>query len=364
MTSMTSSGELYARLQLHATPHIGPQRFKTLLKHFGSAAGALAQRGQWPQLGISLPRPDARQSHRLEQQVEAALRWHEQPGNHIVLHDNQAYPALLSETHSAPGLLFVQGNLAALDSVQLAIVGSRNCSPTNKKIASNFAATMATAGCTITSGMASGIDTAAHQGALRACGLTIAVVGTGLAKTYPASNRQLQEQILHNNGCLVSEYMLDEGPLAANFPRRNRIISGLALGVLVVEAGTASGSLISARYAMEQNREVFAIPGSIHYPGSRGCHQLIREGATLVETVDDIMEQWQNWLLPSPVADTASAPVPQCPILQLLQQCPANNDQLSQQLQIGIPELMQQLTMLEINGSIYSKAGLWHYLAP
>lgn len=362
MTTSISPQELHARLSLHASHSIGPQRFQMLLKHFGSAQAAMEHQSQWHQFGI--PAQSSQHQQQAQRQVEQALDWSQQPGNHILLHDSAEYPALLSEIHSAPNLLFVRGNLAALSSVQLAIVGSRSCSPANSKTASDFAKVMAAAGCTITSGLASGIDTAAHQGALKGAGITIAVVGTGLNKTYPASNRQLQEQILANRGCLVSEFFLDVGPTAANFPRRNRIISGLSLGVLVVEASTASGSLISARYAMEQNREVFAIPGSIHYPGSRGCHQLIRDGATLVETVDDILAQWQHWLhqpqQPTPTIEQA----PACPIVRLLQHAPASNDELSQQLQLPIPELMQQLTMLEISGTIYSKAGLWHYLAP
>ncbi len=356
--------ELQARLELHSCPNIGPQRFELLFQHFGNAQAAMANQSQWQQLGISQHKAQDNTETRRQQQVEQAIRWSEQPGNYILLHDSPAYPALLSEIHSAPRLLFVRGNLAALGSVQLAVVGSRNCSRSNQQTAHSFAKTMAAAGCSITSGLAGGIDTAAHQGALAGNGTTIAVVGTGLNRVYPAGNRQLQEEILANNGTLVSEYFLDTGPIASNFPQRNRIISGLSLGVLVVEAGTSSGSLISARFAMEQNREVFAIPGSIHYPGSRGCHQLIRDGATLVETVDDIISQWQNWLLPTPQQPAQPEPDSSCPVLQILQNRPASTDELSLDLQTGVAQLLPQLTELEISGSIYNKAGLWHYLAP
>lgn len=364
MAQDISARELHARLCLHATPQIGPQRFQLLLNHFSSAEAALAaSTSAWLQLGLPEQCKTLSQGNEVLQKAEAALKWAENPLHHLILHDSLDYPALLSETHAAPTVLFVEGNPKALAMPQLAIVGSRNANPTNKQTAYHFAKTLAAAGCAITSGLASGIDTAAHQGALKAGGCTLAVVGTGLWHTYPKSNHALREQIAQSSGALVSEFCLDVSPVAANFPKRNRIISGLSLGVLVVEAGLASGSLITARYAAEQNRDVFAIPGSIHYPGSKGCHQLLRDGAVLVECVQDILGAWQHWLS-TPIHDSEPKPAETapCALLALLQGKPMNNDELAQQLQLGMPNVLQQLTELELDGKIYTKAGLWHYL--
>lgn len=364
MTQDVSANELHARLCLHATPQIGPQRFQLLLNYFSSAEAALsASNSVWQQLGLPEQCKRLSQSKEVLQQAETALTWAEHPLHHLILHDGVDYPALLSETHAAPAVLFVEGNPKALAMPQLAIVGSRNANPTNKQTAYHFAKTLAAAGCAITSGLASGIDTAAHQGALKANGCTLAVVGTGLRHTYPKSNQALREQIANSNGALISEFCLDTPPVAANFPKRNRIISGLSLGVLVVEASLASGSLITARYAAEQNRDVFAIPGSIHYPGSKGCHQLLRDGAILVECVQDILNAWQHWLSPPMPNQEPSLPKTEpCALLALLKSKPMNNDELAQLLQLPMSSVLQQLTELELEGEIYTNAGLWHYL--
>jgi DNA processing protein len=222
--------------------------------------------------------------------AEKDLAWCEKNNCHIISIFDERYPILLKETHGAPAVLFVQGDLSSLNKPQLAIVGSRNPTTAGKELAEQFAQQLIHSGLLITSGFAIGIDTAAHQGALSAGGQTLAVCGTGLKTIYPASNRKLAEAI-KANGALISEFLPDEPANALNFPRRNRIISGLSLGVLVVEAALRSGSLITAHYAGEQGREVFSIPGSIHNPLTRGCHQLIREGAKLVETATDIVEE-------------------------------------------------------------------------
>jgi DNA processing protein len=207
-----------------------------------------------------------------------------------------SYPELLQTIPNLPPLLFVRGDIHLLSLPQIAIVGSRNPSSGGGENAYRFAEFLAANGFAITSGLALGVDAAAHQGALAAQGKTIAVMGTGLDMIYPSRHRALAQQILDTGGALVSELPLGSSSKAANFPQRNRIISGLSCGVLVVEAAIQSGSLITAKAAMQQNREVFAIPGSIHNPLARGCHQLIRQGATLVETGQDIVDQLQGML--------------------------------------------------------------------
>jgi len=222
--------------------------------------------------------------------IEQDLAWFSEPDRHIVTIQDSRYPSLLKEITDPPSILFVQGDVALLSAWQLAVVGSRNPSPSGRDNAFEFSRFLAQGGMTITSGLAMGIDAAAHQGALTAQGKTIAVIGTGLDRVYPAKHRDLAHNIVQQ-GAIVSEFAMGTSPRAENFPRRNRLISGLSLGTLVVEAATRSGSLITARMALEQGREVFAIPGSIHNPLARGCHQLIREGAKLVETAEDIVEE-------------------------------------------------------------------------
>jgi DNA processing protein len=230
-----------------------------------------------------LRRPDWRR-------VKQDLAWLEQPGNHLLRLDDPRYPPLLRQIPYPPPLLFVHGDPDCLRLPQLAIVGTRNPTPLGRETAQRFAAYLAEFGLVITSGLALGIDAAAHEGALASGGRTLAVMGTSLDRVYPARNRDLAHAIAER-GALVSELPIGTPPVAENFPRRNRLISGLALGVLVVEAATQSGSLITARLANEQGREVFAIPGSIHNPLAKGCHALIRQGAKLVETAADILEE-------------------------------------------------------------------------
>ena len=214
-----------------------------------------------------------------------------QSGLHCLLYDNPLYPRLLREIPRPPPLLFVRGDPTCLSLPQLAIVGSRSPSGGGAENAERFAHYLAERGFAITSGLALGIDAAAHRGALRAGGKTIAVMGTGINLIYPSRHRQLAQDIIDSGGALVSEFPLGTASHACNFPQRNRIISGLSGGTLVVEAAVQSGSLITASYALQHDREVFAIPGSIHNPLARGCHQLIRQGATLVETAQDIVDQ-------------------------------------------------------------------------
>lgn len=357
--------ELRARVLLNSLPQIGPQRLLQLLACFGDAVTACqAPASAWRALNMPEPAVHARQDVKLQAAADRALRWQEQSDCHILLHDGSGYPGLLSETAGAPPLLFVQGSLQLLQQPQLAIIGSRHASPAGEQLAFEFAKSMAASGCCITSGLALGIDSAAHRGALAGQGATLAVVGTGLQQTYPRRNQALREQMIAAGGALVSELPLDAGPQAHHFPRRNRIISGLSLGVLVVEAGVASGSLITARYAAEQGRDVFAIPGSVHYPGSKGCHQLIREGAVLVECVQDILEQWRHWQqLPPEQADEPAEACEPHPVTELLRSQPLTTEDLALQLEADISELLTELTNLEIDGRIRQHAGQWFFMA-
>ncbi|HYQ72576.1 MAG TPA: DNA-processing protein DprA [Gammaproteobacteria bacterium] len=286
----SQTGNLTDWLALSHTPGLGPARFRCLLESFRNPADILnAGRGQLHQFGLAdgiieaLRHPDTRA-------IERDLEWLDKSGNRIMTCRDPDYPALLQEISDPPPLLYLHGNAEILQEPQLAVVGSRNPTAAGRQSAIDFARHLSAAGLVITSGLALGIDAAAHEGALDAGAPTVAVMGTGLDRVYPACNRELARAI-PVAGLLVSEFPPGTPPKAENFPRRNRIISGLSLGILVVEAAIRSGSLISARFALEQGREVFAIPGSIHNPLARGCHHLIRQGAKLVETAQDIMEE-------------------------------------------------------------------------
>ncbi|MCW8195549.1 DNA-protecting protein DprA [Proteobacteria bacterium 005FR1] len=291
-----------ASLILSRLPEVGAGRLTQLRQRLGSSRAVLTtpaaqQNGILPDEAVAeLAAIQARPDHPLIQAAERDLAWVAENDIILLSPEQSGYPVLLREITAPPPLLYVQGDPDSLSLPQLGIVGSRNPSPTGKTNAFDFARELCRTGFAITSGMALGVDGAAHAGALAAGGKTIAVLGTGIDVLYPRRHRSLVEQVLAQGGTLVSEFPLGTGPQQLNFPRRNRIISGLSLGVLVVEAALKSGSLITARYATQQGREVFAIPGSIHNPLSRGCHALIRDGAILVEQVDDLREPLQGLL--------------------------------------------------------------------
>ncbi|MDX1634130.1 MAG: DNA-processing protein DprA [Marinobacter sp.] len=318
--------------------------------------------------------------------VAEVLRIHracERHGLTLVPWASAAYPALLASIHDAPLLLYVRGDAALLHRPQLGIVGSRQASRAGLDHARAFATALARAGYLITSGLALGIDGAAHLAALEAGEATLAVVGTGLDISYPARHRALTERIA-SAGAVVSDLPPGSPARAAHFPQRNRIISGLSRGVLVVEASPRSGSLITARLALEQGREVFAIPGSIHNAQARGCHQLIRQGATLVETVADIEAELEAWERPRPVARAAALgrkspqppPVPQpappspalqpdlsglgkreIAVMEALGYDPASTDALCAATGLAAEQLMQSLLLLEMEGLVDSAPG-------
>lgn len=297
--------ELACWLALLNTPSVGPATFFKLREYFPQimeiyhcSQQELAKRGVNSELAELIAKPNW-------SAVEKALAWQAQAENHHILkYSDPAYPALLQEALAYPPILFVQGNLSVLASPQLAMIGSRNPTRTGEEIAHQFAEHLSIHGLTITSGLAMGIDGASHKGALAAKGKTIAVLGTGIDHIYPSRHKSLAIEIVAMGGALVTEFMPGTLPRPENFPRRNRIISGLSLGVLVVEAALQSGSLITARYAVEQNREVFAIPGSIHNPLSKGCHTLIKQGAKLVETADDITDELRGFLVSFATAES------------------------------------------------------------
>lgn len=292
-------------------------------------------------------------------QLKQVADWLEDPLNHLLCLDDPGYPAALAEIADPPLVLFVRGNPGLLLDPQLAMVGTRHPSAHGALNARAFAEAFARAGLTVTSGMALGIDAAAHQGALDGGGQTIAVWGTGLAHCYPRRHQALAAAIVEQGGALVSAFWPDIRPQPGQFPTRNRIISGLSLGTLVVEASLNSGSLITARLALEHNRELFAMPGSIHNPQARGCHRLLREGACLVETVQDVLQVLQ---LPLAAALTAEQPPPDPaqgsadPLLRWLASDPVSADWLSQQADLPVHKVLQRLLELELEGLVINSA--------
>jgi DNA processing protein len=299
--------------------------------------------------------------------IDKDLVWASKPDCHIVSLNDYRYPLLLKEIPDPPPLLFVRGKIEVLSLPQIAIVGSRNPSAGGIQIAREYSRQLAQMGLTITSGMALGIDAASHEGALQE-GFTLAVAGTGPDRIYPSRHRELAHRIVAQ-GAIVSEFPLGTPPLASNFPRRNRIISGLGLGTLVVEAAVKSGSLITARLAAEQGREVFAIPGSIHNPLSRGCHAMIRQGAKLVENIADILEEL------GPLASLALEALPltmasthqkisgnDCignPVIEKMGFEPTSIDVLVEQCGLTPEEVSSMLLSLELQGRVTSTGGLY-----
>ncbi len=352
--------ELEARLRLHRLPEVGPQRFQRLIRAFGSASSALsAPASAWQSLGLPSATAQARRSPEIREGARAALAWLEGPAQHLLMWDQPNYPALLAQIADPPPLLFVLGDPGILEKPQLAIVGSRHASPPGLDTAKAFSRCLANAGFVITSGLALGIDGAAHQGALDVGGLTVGVVGTGLQKSYPQRHRALAAAMVERGGAVVSEFPLDTAANPGNFPRRNRIISGLSLGVLVVEASPASGSLITARLAAEQGREVFAIPGSIHHPAARGCHQLIRDGAQLVETIEHILENLRGWQQVPAMAANPVGAAQAHPLLAVLVAAPQTSEGLAQAVGWGLAKVLAELTELELQGAVVNQAGRW-----
>lgn len=281
-----------AWLELAFTPHIGAERFAALMDYYGSAAEALADAAQWQGMaGLKVAAKAVVQGNVLAKQaVEAALAWSQQADCRLMTSADVDFPSMLREGITPSPVLFLRGNPAWLHYPAVSIVGSRHATPQAMRIARDFAEALSKKGVVVVSGMAAGIDTAAHEGALHGATGTVAVWGTGVDRVYPAANKALAHRIA-DQGVVVSEFPLGTRPLAGNFPRRNRLIAALGVATLVIEASLASGSLITAKLAADMGREVMAVPGSIDNPQSKGCHQLIKEGAKLVECLEDILAE-------------------------------------------------------------------------
>ncbi len=353
--------ELRAWLALIRLPGVGPATLNPLLRSGLTPAQLL----QNPPSQLS---EGARNSLRNPSwdRVDDDLRWLESAAGHFLPITSPQYPEPLARLPDAPPGLFVLGNPRYLCSPQIAMVGSRNPTRGGEQTAQEFARFFTASGIAVTSGLAIGIDTASHRGALQGGGPTLAVMATGLDRVYPASNRDLAHEIAEK-GALISEFPPDTSPRRGHFPRRNRIISGLSLGVLVVEAALKSGSLITARLAGEQSREVFAIPGSIHNPLARGCHRLIREGAKLVETAADVLEELaprlQQYLVePEAATDNDVSPTPSSDpehrqLLEAMGYDPVPTDILVERTGLAPEAVSSMLLLLEMEGRIASEPG-------
>lgn len=347
--------ELSAWLRLLLTPGVGNDTARRLLAAFGSPE-SLWQQDQTAWRAATSPRiADALASvpAELDATLARTQAWlDEAEDRHVITLGDAAYPPELLQTEDPPLLLYVHGQLAMLRHPQrLAIVGSRNPTPQGALNARQFAQALGQAGVCVVSGLALGVDGAAHEGALDAGAPTLAVVGTGLDRVYPARHRDLAHRIAAQ-GALISEYPLGTPPLAPHFPKRNRIIAGLSQGTLVVEAALQSGSLITARLAAEQGREVFAIPGSIHSPQARGCHALIRQGAKLVESAQDILEELR---IPDPLREPRPGAVTASSEDSLLEQMgfdPVGLDALQARCGLDTPTLQARLLELELDGLV------------
>jgi DNA processing protein len=298
------SPALAAALRLSMVPGVGPRTRTKLLERFGSPEAVLqaspSDLRTVPRMSANVCRAICSAQEEIDAEAELELCRREQID--VVLDNDEAYPRPLRDLPDPPGVLFVRGSFAPSDAVAVAIVGSRHATQYGLTQAERLAGSLARAGLTVVSGLARGIDAAAHRGALAAGGRTIAVLASGVLNIYPPEHKSLAEEVT-NNGAVISEAPPRAEPLAGMFPQRNRIISGLSLGVLVVEASTRSGALITARHAMEQGRDVFAVPGPITSRMSHGCHRLIRDGAKLVETVDDILEELGPLVAAAPARD-------------------------------------------------------------
>lgn len=378
MTADSAADEALAWLALLRAPGLGAAAIRGLVRSHGSARRVVERSRQEDSIPAAardaLSTPDAATQ-------AADRRWLDEPGHHLLTHVSEDFPALLRDIPSAPAALFVAGDPVHLWSAQIAIVGSRNATASGLANARAFAKAFAQAGNVVTSGLAEGIDGAAHAAALDAGGPTIAVLGTGPDVIYPRQHADLAARI-RANGALVSEFPPGTSGKPEYFPRRNRIIAGLSLGTLVIEAGLNSGSLITARLAAEQGREVFALPGSIHSPLARGCHKLIRDGAMLVETADEVLEQLRGIgarladhlrgrlgeraaadALPTPAATPGKRDPDYVRLLAVLDRAPACLDELAARSGLPIAALSSMLLVLELEGVVAPAGGGRYVLA-
>jgi DNA processing protein len=349
---LTALDDLEAWLRLLRTPGIGRTSARRLLASCGSPQAVFSARPAalrelvGAEAASALNEPPTRH----DEQLAATRAWLDSDASrHVIVLGDTAYPAALLETADPPLLLYAQGRIELLQAASIAVVGSRNPTAQGSDNARAFAKHLSQAGLTVVSGLALGIDGAAHEGALAGPSGTIAVTGTGADRIYPARHRALAHRIA-SEGLLLTEFELGTPPLAENFPQRNRIIAGLSRGTLVVEAALPSGSLSTARAALEAGREVFAIPGSIHSPQSRGCHALIKQGAKLVESADDVTSELQWRSNATPASDTP--PDAESPLLRALGHEPVTLDALGARTGMSTADLNAQLLELELDGRV------------
>jgi DNA processing protein len=357
---MRSDPGLASWLQLTLTPGLGAATLRKLLSQFGLPENVVVAKRADLARFASAEALQALDSDAVAKTVDHALAWLEQPGNAIVTLADASYPRLLLEIGDPPAVLYCRGRTDLLNRPALALVGSRNATVQGNSNAEQFARSFSAAGLTIVSGLAQGIDAAAHRGGLAGEGSTIAVLGTGVDITYPQANAALGAEIAAN-GLLLSEFPLGTKALAHNFPRRNRLISGLAQGCLVIEAALASGSLITARAAAEQGREVFALPGSIHSPLSKGCHALIKSGAKLAESAEDVLSELSAFrrsaFAPGGGAATAAAATEATgstgeSLLACMGFDPADVDSLCSRARLPAETVSAELLRLELAGRV------------
>ncbi len=366
---MLGADEFAAWFRLLETPGVSRSVARRLLAACGSPERVLgAGPGLWREVGGVEAAAGLSQAHRVvEDRLEVARAWLAGGDQrHALAVGDAAYPGLLLQTADPPLLLYAQGQLARLSAPSVAVVGSRHATPQGESNAQALSAALSRQGWVVVSGLALGIDGAAHEGALQGPSGTVAVVGTGLDRVYPASHKSLAHRIAQQ-GCIVSEYAPGTPALAAHFPQRNRIIAGLSLGTLVVEAALQSGSLITARLASEAGREVFAIPGSIHSPQAKGCHALLRQGAKLVESAEDILEELRGGAPRQPTLPLDREPeageraAPADPLLQALGHEPVSLDELLARTGYPVAELSARLLNLELEGCVVRLPGAFFH---
>ena len=367
---MTLSDDERDLIALHLVTGIGPRLTAAMLEHFGTASAVL--KASVPEL-LEVPFLGRKVAEDLQRalanpDVAKECEQIDKHGVHLRILGRPEYPANLATIDDAPHLLFVRGTLETRDEKAIAIVGSRACSSYGKRLAERIAADLARAGWTVVSGLARGIDSCAHRGALQANGRTLAVLAGGLSKIYPPEHAELAEQVAAS-GALLSESCMLMEPMATLFPARNRIISGLSRAVVIIEAAERSGALITARLAAEQGREVFAVPGAVDSPASFGTHQLLRKGAKMVRHADDILEDLQSLpdLVESQTPQDAPAQPQLPPDLDDLQkkiwEALAERrmvDDLTEQLGMAVTDLTRQLMMLELRKVVRRLPGNWY----
>ena len=354
---MTLDPGLAGWLQLSLTPGLGAATVRSLLKQFGLPQAMLARRDTELAPHVGQAALQAMRSARVTEAVQRALEWATANDHHVITLADETYPRGLLEISDPPPVLYAHGRLDLLAQPALAIVGSRNGSAQGVRNAEQFAGALGDAGLTIVSGLALGIDAAAHRGGLASRGSTIAVLGTGIDVVYPARNAELAAEIARR-GLLISEFPLGTPAIAHNFPRRNRLISGLSRGCLVVEAAVESGSLITARCAADQGRDVFAIPGSIHSPLSKGCHALIKSGAKLVESAEDVLAELAGFRASgfANAATTASSE-PDTGVLAVMGHDPVDVDSLCARAGMSAEQVASELLRLELDGRVTALPG-------